>query len=137
MCLDLWINDIYHKKRHGATGQTPFDRFTAKMECLRQAPSNLKDYFRNVARRKVAKDRTIIFKGKMYEAPVALIGKQVELLFHESDLDEIEIRCSNRSYGIARPVNLHVNCRVKRDENNMSNVIISGKGSDYKDGSLF
>ena len=137
MCLDLWVNDIYHKKRHGATGQTPFDRFTAKMECLRQAPSNLKDYFRNVARRKVAKDRTIIFRGKMYEAPVVLIGKQVELLFHESDLDEIEIRCSNRSYGIARPVDLHVNCRIKRDENNMSNVIISGKGSDYKDGSLF
>lgn len=137
MCLDLWVNDIYHKKRHGATGQTPFDRFTAKMECLRQAPANIRDYFRNVARRKVAKDRTIVFKGRMYEVPVALIGKQVELLFHEDSLDEIEIKCDNRSYGIARPVNLHVNCRVKRDENNMSDVIISGEGSDYKGGALF
>jgi putative transposase len=137
MCLDLWVNDIYHSKRHGSTGQTPFDRFTAKMECLRQAPANLKDYFRNVARRKVAKDRTIVFRGRMYEVPVALIGKQVELLFHENSLDEIEIRHSNRSYGIARLVNLHVNCRVKRDENNMSDVIISGEGSDYKGGSLF
>jgi hypothetical protein len=73
----------------------------------------------------------------MYEAPVALIGKQVELLFHEDSLEEIEIKCSNQSYGIARHVNLHVNCRVKRDENNMSDVIISGKGSDYKGGSLF
>lgn len=137
MCLDLWINDIYHNKRHGSTGQTPFERFTAKMECLRQAPANLRDYFRNVARRKVAKDRTIVFRGRMYEVPVALIGRQVELLFHESSLDEIEIRYSNRSYGIARPVDLHVNCRVKRDENNMSDVIISGEGDDYKGGSLF
>lgn len=137
MCLDLWVNDVYHKKRHGSTGQTPFDRFTAKMECLRQAPTNLSDYFRNVARRKVAKDRTIVFRGRMYEAPVALIGKQVELLFHENSLEEVEIRCSNRSYGIARLVDLHVNCRVKRDENNMSDVIISGEGDDYKGGSLF
>jgi len=137
MCLDLWVNDIYHKKRHGSTGQTPFDRFTAKMECLRQAPANLKDYFRNVARRKVAKDRTIVFRGRIYEAPVALIGNQVELLFHEDSLEEIEVRYSNRSYGIARLVDVHVNCRVKRDENNMSDVIISGEGDDYKGGSLF
>lgn len=137
MCLDLWVNDIYHKKKHGSTGQTPFDRFTAKMECLRQAPANLRDYFRKVARRKVAKDRTIVFNGRMYEVPVALIGQQVELLFHEDSLDEIEIKCGNRSHGIARPVNLHVNCRVKRDENNMSDVIISGEGDDYKGGSLF
>lgn len=136
MCLDLWVNDIYHKKRHGSTGQTPFERFTAKMECLRQAPANLKDNFRKVARRKVAKDRTIIFRGRIYEVPVALIGKQVELLFHEDSLEEIEIKSSNRSYGIAKPVNLHINCRVKRDENNMSDVIISGEGFDYKGGTL-
>jgi putative transposase len=136
-CLDLWVNDIYHRKRHSSTGQTPFDRFTAKMECLRQSPVNLRDHFRNVARRKVAKDRTIVFNGKMYEAPVSLIGKQVELLYHLNGPEDIEIRCNNQPYGIARPVDLHVNCRVKRDENNMSDVIISGEGSDYKGGSLF
>lgn len=135
--LDLWINDIYHSKRHGSTGETPFDRFTSKMECLRQAPPNLKNYFRNVARRMVAKDRTIVFNGKMYEAPVALIGKQVELLYHITGHEDIEIRYKNQSYGTARQVDIHVNCRVKRDENNMSDVIISGEGSDYKGGSLF
>lgn len=137
MCLDLWINDAYHSKRHSSTGQTPFERFTSKMECLRQAPSNLKDYFRNVARRMVAKDRTIVFNGKMYEAPVALIGKQVELLYHITGPEDIEIRYKNQSYGTARAVDIHVNCRVKRDENNMSDVIISGEGSDYKGGTLF
>jgi len=134
--LDLWVNDIYHRKKHGATGQSPFQRFTSNMECLRSAPPNLRDYFRKVARRKVAKDRTITFKGKLYEAPVSLIGNQIELLYHDSDSDTMEIKWKNRSYGILRPVDLHVNCRVKRDENNMSDVIISTEGKGYKGGNL-
>ncbi len=134
--LDLWINNVYHQRKHGATGQTPFARFTANMECLRSAPGNLMDYFRKVARRKVAKDRSITFNGKLYEAPVPLIGKQVELLYHDSDPENIEIRWKNKSYGIVRPVDLHVNCRVKRDENNMSDVIIITDGKGYKGGAL-
>jgi len=134
--LDLWVNDIYHRKKHGGTGQSPFQRFTSNMECLRSAPENLRDYFRKVARRKVAKDRTITFKGKLYEAPVPLIGNQVELLYHDSDPDTMEVKWKNRSYGILRPVDLHVNCRVKRDENNMSDVIISTDGKGYKGGNL-
>jgi len=114
----------------------PFQRFTANMECLRPAPDDLRDYFRKVARRKVAKDRSITFEGKLYEAPVSLIGKQVELLYHENDPDYIEIKWNNESYGIVRPVDVHVNCRVKRDENNMNDVIITTDGSGYKGGNL-
>ena len=134
--LDLWINDIYHQRKHGASGQSPFGRFTTNMECLRPAPENLRDYFRKVARRKVAKDRSITFEGKLYEAPVPLIGKQVELLYHDNDPGHIEIKWKNKSYGIVRPVDLHVNCRVKRDENNMSDVIITTDGKGYKGGNL-
>ena len=134
--LDLWVNDIYHQKKHGATGQSPFGRFTSNMECLRPAPENLRDYFRKVARRKVAKDRSITFKGKLYEVPVPLIGKQVELLYHDNEPEHIEIIWKNKSYGIVRPVDLHVNCRVKRDENNMSDVIITTDGKGYKGGKL-
>jgi len=134
--LDIWINDIYHQRKHGATGQSPFGRFTSNMECLRPAPENLRDYFRKVARRKVAKDRSITFEGKLYEAPVPLIGKQVELLYHDNDPEHIEIKWKNKSYGIVRPVDLHVNCRVKRDENNMSDVIITTDGKGYKGGNL-
>ena len=134
--LDLWVNDIYHRKKHGATGESPFRRFTSNMQCLRHAPENLSSYFRKVARRKVAKDRSITFNGKLYEAPVALIGKQVELLYHDNDPDTMEVKWQNRSYGILRPVDLHVNCRVKRDENNMSDVIISTKQKEYKGGNL-
>jgi transposase InsO family protein len=134
--LTGWIEEEYHRRRHGSTGQSPFQRFTANMECLRPAPDDLRDYFRKVARRKVAKDRSITFEGKLYEAPVSLIGKQVELLYHENDPDYIEIKWNNESYGIVRPVDVHVNCRVKRDENNMNDVIITTDGSGYKGGNL-
>lgn len=44
--LECWLTKDYEQKVHRATGQTPFDRFTSKMHCLRSAPANLKDYFR-------------------------------------------------------------------------------------------
>jgi len=134
--LDLWINEGYHHKKHGATGQSPFERFTAQLQCLRSAPENLRDYFRKVARRKVAKDRSITFNGKLYEAPVPLIGNRVELLYHDHDPDHIEVKWKSKSYGILRPVDLHINCRVKRDDNNQNDVIITTDGMGYKGGSL-
>ena len=114
--LERWINDDYHQHKHSSTGQTPLQRFTSNMHCLRTAPQNLKDHFRQVARRTISSDRTITLNGKLYEGPVALIGKRVELLYHENDMETIEVKYQNKSYGVIRPVDLHVNCRVKRDK---------------------
>ena len=114
--FELWLRDIYHQRIHGGTGQTPLARFTAHMECLRAAPDNLPDFFRKAARRKVAKDRTISLAGRLYEAPVALIGKQVALLYHADQPDKVEVRYQQLSYGFLRLVDLHVNARVKRDK---------------------
>ena len=88
------------------------------MHCLRTAPVNLKDYFRKVARRTVSKDRSITLNGRLYEAPVALIGKRVELLYHGSQPEKVEIKYQNKSFGMIRTVDLNVNYRVKRDKNN-------------------
>jgi putative transposase len=116
--LTRWVRNGYNKKIHSATGQTPFERFTGKMHCLRSAPVNLKDHFRKVARRTVSKDRSVTLNGRLYEAPVALIGKRVELLYHGSQPENLEIKYQNKSFGLIRGVDLHVNCRVKRDKNN-------------------
>jgi transposase InsO family protein len=116
--LTVWITESYHKKIHSATGQPPFERFTGKMHCLRTAPVNLKDYFRKVARRTVSKDRSITLNGRLYEAPVALIGKRVELLYHGSQPERVEVKYQNKSFGMIRTVDLNVNYRVKRDKNN-------------------
>ena len=135
--FDLWLNRIYHQRKHSSTGQAPFARFTAKMECLRPAPDNLKDHFRKAARRKVAKDRTISLNGRIFEAPVALIGKQVTVLFHPEEPDRAEVVFKKESYGLLVPVNLAVNCRAKRDRNNNVQIESAHNGKDYKGGSLW
>jgi hypothetical protein len=112
--LDCWIRDIYHHRKHSATGQSPLKRFADHMQCVRTAPKDLEDYFRKSARRRVGKDRTISLNSKLYEAPVQLIGQQISLLYHEHDPARVEIIFKGQSYGFLSPLDLHVNCRVRR-----------------------
>jgi len=135
--FDLWLNDIYHQRKHTSTGQSPFERFTSRMECLRAAPKDLRDYFRKHARRRVARDRTITLNGKLYEAPVGLIGKHVLLLFHDDQPQHVEITCNHKSYGFLTPLDLHINSRVKRNRNSGTDVEIFDKASRYQGGKLW
>ncbi|MBW2596793.1 MAG: DDE-type integrase/transposase/recombinase [Deltaproteobacteria bacterium] len=135
--FDCWLNEDYHQKKHSSTGQTPFERFTSKMHCLRSSPANLKDYFRKVARRTVARDRTITLNGRLYEGPVALIGKRVELLYHETEPEKVEVKYQNKSFGMILLVNLTVNCRVKRDKNNNPQIHINNHTTSYQGGKLW
>jgi hypothetical protein len=116
-----WLNG-YHQRRHSATGVSPWQRFADHMQCLRTAPENLKDYFRIVARRRVAKDRSVTLEGRLYEAPVTLIGKRIDLLYHKSNFKRVEARLNNQTYGFLRPVDLAVNCRIKRDRNRNTQI---------------
>ena len=134
--FDAWLTDVYHARKHTATGQSPFKRFTSNMACLRAAPVDLRDHFRKAARRTVAKDRTLTLNGKLYEAPVALIGKRVEVLYHESDPDRVEIRFSKQSYGYLLPVDIHVNCRIKR-HNHKTVLVATDAPKPYQGGKLW
>lgn len=134
--FDLWLTHVYHQRKHSATGQSPFARFTTKLQCLRPAPQNLKDHFRLRTRRRVAKDRTVTLNGRLFEAPVALIGQQVELLYHNHSPDQVEVIFKQQSYGMARPVHLHVNCRVKRDKNRNAQITSADQVQTYRGGKL-
>jgi putative transposase len=125
--FDLWLSGDYHVRLHSATEQSPFKRFTSKMECLRSAPENLMDYFRKRTHRRVNKDRSVVVDRRLFEAPVALIGKKVEILYHEESPEQVEIRYQEKSYGLLRQVDLHVNSRVKRDRNGQ--IELSGEGT--------
>jgi putative transposase len=135
--FNVWIDHTYHQRKHSATGQTPLARFTSQMHCLRTSPANLKDYFRKVARRKVNKDRTLTLNGRLFEGPIPLIGKRVELLYHESEPENVEVKYQNQSFGIIRPVNLAVNYRVKRDKNNNPQIHVANHTTGYRGGKLW
>jgi len=133
--FDAWLRQEHHGSRHAAIGQTPMQRFVSRMECIRPAPDNLSDHFRAVARRRVAKDRTVTLNGRLFEAPVALIGQRVDLFYHPDRPRKVEVQVSNKSYGYLQPVDLAVNCRVKRDKNNHAQIAADGCGN--KSGEIF
>jgi transposase InsO family protein len=112
--LDVWIREVYHRRIHRGTGEEPLRRFVSNTECLRPAPRDLEDHFRKRARRRVAKDRTVALNGRIYEAPVALVGAQVTLLYHPHDPARVECLREGHTHGMLRPVDVHVNCRVRR-----------------------
>jgi transposase InsO family protein len=134
--LNHWTDSFYHQRKHAATGMTPFDRFTRNLACIRKAPQDLKAHFRKAVHRTVAKDRTITLDGQLFEAPVLLIGKRVLLLYHEREPQQIEVFWNEKSHGVLVPVNLHVNCRVKRDRNKNTELESSGN-TDYQGGGLW
>jgi len=111
--LKTWI-DEYHVREHGTTNEAPLARYAKKLHCIREAPKNLLDHFRKRVTRKVDKDRTVSLDGRLFEAPVALIGKTVTLLYHESDPARVELVCNGTSYGMCIPLDVHINAKVKR-----------------------
>ena len=121
----LWL-DEYLARPHSATGQSPLKRFTGQMHCLRSAPEHLQDYFRTIVRRRVNKDRSVVINHRLFEAPVALIGQRVEILYHEEQPEQVEVRFQGASHGLLRQVDLQVNSRVKRDKN--GGVELAGDG---------
>jgi hypothetical protein len=133
--LRIWVNS-YHETPHGTTGEAPIKRFTRQLECVRPAPKDMEDHFRKEARRTVARDRTFSLLGRLYEAPVDTIGKQVALLFHEHDPARVEVFFGGKTCGFAQILDVHVNCRVKRWEGKTS---IEPRNSDsrYGGGKLF
>jgi len=112
--LSVWLQG-YQQTLHSVTAQTPLQRFSAHLECLRPAPPHIEDFFRKRALRKVEKDRTVALNSRLYEAPLSLIGKTVALLFHDHDPARVEIFWEERSYGFISLLNQQVNFRVRRN----------------------
>lgn len=134
--ITKWLEARYHQRKHSSTGMSPFERFSRKLACIRQAPKNLKDHFRKAVQRTVARDRTITLDGRLFEAPVALIGKRVLLLYHENQPQQVEVFWDQASHGFLVPVDLHVNCRVKRERHQRTELDAHRK-PDYQGGDLW
>ena len=95
--LGQWIDMDYQHRLHSSTGQTPAGALLGQVQLLRSAPKELRDHFRNVDRLQVDKDRSVSLNGRLYEAPVGLIGQTVTLLYHPEDPSRIEVFLEGRS----------------------------------------
>ena len=112
--LDLWV-EIYNNRPHSSTEQAPINRYRKGLECIRPAPPNLLEYFREVERRLVRKDRSVVLNGRMFEVPTALIDKRVELRFHRDHPENIDVFYEGRSFGLAVLLDQNVNSKIGRD----------------------
>jgi len=112
--LIQWIGDDYHARAHSSTGQTPLERYLSQVHLIRAAPKDLRDYFRIPVRRKVDKDRTVTLDGRLYEAPVGLMGTTVTLLYHAEDPQRVEIWHDEQSAGFLVPLDQAINSRIRR-----------------------
>lgn len=138
--LSGWIENDYHTRRHSATAMSPLERYLAQLHAIRPAPSDLRDYFRIPATRKVDKDRTVSLNGRLFEAPVGLIGRTVTLLYHKEDPVRVEVIHAEQSHGFLVPLNVGVNSRVRRVANQTIDLqpdVSQHKPNSYRGGSLF
>lgn len=140
--LNQWIDTHYHVTVHSSTKQTPLNRYLKHAHLLREAPKDMDDYFRSRAQRKVDRDRTVSLGGRLYEAPVHLIGKVVTLLYHEDDPARVEVSLEGVSHGMLLPLDLNVNCRIRRRHHKVELLPLSDSTAPkperrYEGGKLF
>ncbi len=135
-----WLDDRYHKSVHSSTGETPLVRFAHNIELVRCAPDDLCDSFRTVDMRTVTKDRVVHLNGKLYEAPIDLIGERIEIPHHPDDVENIEARFKGESFGYLKPLDLGVNSKVRRDKTGEEVVLEEDDGKEppsHRSGQLF
>ena len=130
-----WIDKGYHLKVHSSINQEPLERYLGYIKLIRPAPKNLVDYFRKKAVRRVYKDRTVSILGKVFEAPLGLIEKQVTLLYHVADPGRIEVQYNGKSYGFLVALDPHINSRIRRSRSKTAEMDPSTPGSTEEDSS--
>ncbi len=136
-----WLEHDYHARPHSTTKVSPLERYLKHLHALRPAPANLLDYFRNPVTRKVDKDRAVSLDGRLFEAPVGLIGRSVTLLYHKDDPLRVEVMLGEQSYGFLTPLDPLVNSRVRRTTRQDVEIDPAIKPNEdqqpYRGGSLF
>jgi putative transposase len=103
-----WVEQVYHRRIHTETGQTPLDRFDPTAARY-PTPAELHEAFLWSEWRVVTKTATVSLFSNNYEVDGALAGQRVELVFDPFDLTDIDVRHHNRSMGkaIAHTIGRH------------------------------
>jgi putative transposase len=98
-----WVEQVYHRRVHTETGQTPLERFTDAGIIDLPFPQLLREAFLWAEERTVTKTALVSLHGNRYEVDPALIGRKVQLVFDPFDLTCVEVRYREQSFGHAAP----------------------------------
>ncbi|WP_082392869.1 DDE-type integrase/transposase/recombinase [Nocardia arizonensis] len=103
-----WVEIEYHRRVHSETGQSPLARWDTSWERLGRAPAiptapDLTEAFLWSEYRTVTKTGTVSLHSNTYLVEPALAGRRVELVFSPFDMETIDVRYREKSYGKAVP----------------------------------
>ncbi|MCA1679450.1 MAG: DDE-type integrase/transposase/recombinase [Actinobacteria bacterium] len=113
--FQAWVEQVYHRRVHSETGQTPLERFLAQGPPAVPAERSLREAFRWSERRTVSMTGTVGMQGNTYEVDPGLAGRRVDLVFDPLELTEVEVRLDGRHAGLAVPLKIkrHVHPRAQ------------------------
>jgi putative transposase len=113
--FQAWVEQVYHRRVHTETGQTPLERFVVAGLPQLPAEISLREAFRWAERRTVSRTGTVEMHGNTYEVDPELAGRRVELIFDPLELCEVEVRADGRHAGMAIPrkIKRHVHPRAQ------------------------
>jgi putative transposase len=98
-----WTERVYHARVHSETGETPLERFGKLGPPVIPPQSLVREAFLFSEWRTVTKVATVSLFSNHYEVDAALVGRRVELVFDPFDLEHIEVRYMDTSFGQAVP----------------------------------
>jgi putative transposase len=97
-----WVETVYHRRVHSETGQAPIERFDTTGLKMATA-GQLREAFLWSETRTVTKVATVSLHSNYYQVDVALVGREVDLVFDPLDLTDIEVRLDGRWIGTTVP----------------------------------
>jgi transposase InsO family protein len=113
-----WIEGEYHQRPHSALdGQTPAERFTQRAVNLRTADAQTDWHALFLSRvpRRVRLDATVSLKGQLWEVPVHLRGRVIELRFNPFDWARVEVWREDKYVAVAKRCDKQLNSKTYTD----------------------
>jgi putative transposase len=110
-----WVEQVYHRRVHTETGQTPLERFLAQGPPPLPSELALTGAFRWSERRTVSKTGTVGMHGNTYEVDPELAGREVDLVFDPLELADVGVQIDGRRVGLAVALKIkrHVHPRAQ------------------------
>jgi len=95
-----WIEEVYHRRVHSQTKQTPLSRFVAGPPLERVSPERLAEVFLWRVQRGVDKTGLVQFEGNLYQAPPGWERRRrVQIRFHPLHLERLYLYEGDRRVG--------------------------------------
>lgn len=113
-----WVEQVYHRRTHRSTGQSPLQRWMEGPSSLRPTPNPdaLREAFLWSVQRTVTATRTVPLHGNLYEVDPSLVGRRVELRYDPTDLGSIAVWHHDRPAGqaVAAELRTHVDPKLRK-----------------------